>query len=162
MIKSRIAHSIKHRKVANDEFYTPVNLVKRLVKLVPFEKYDTVLDAAYGTGNFYNNFPYGTIGSYTKNFYRKRANFDWIITNPPYSHLDKWLEHSCKIATKGFGYLLGINNLTPKRIEACEQQGFFITKIYMCKVFRWFGMSIFVLWEKDKKPIIKYDRIVWR
>ena len=161
-MKSEIAHLIKHRKKPNDEFLTPISLVNRLLRLVPFKENDTVLDAAYGTGNFYNNFPHNVLGFYTKDFYRKRRNFDWIVTNPPYSHLDKWLGHSCKIADKGFGYLLGIHNLTPRRIEACEKKGFFITKIYLCKVFKWFGMSAFVLWEKDKKPIINYDRIVWR
>jgi len=161
-MKSKIAHKIKHRKVPNDEFSTPVNLVKKLMKMVPFEKYDTVLDAAYGTGNFYNNFPYGILGSYTKNFYYIRKGYEWIVTNPPYSCLDKWLEHTCRIALKGFGYLLGIDNLTPKRIEFCEQHGFFITKVFMCKVFKWYGMSVFVLWEKEKKPIIDYDRVVWR
>jgi hypothetical protein len=154
-MKSNIAHNIKHRKIPKDEFYTPRKLAEVL-----FNKIDTnncsVLDNAYGTGNFYFK------GDYTIDFYSIKKQYDWLITNPPYSHLDKWLEHSCKIANKGFAYLLGINNLTPRRIEQCEKNGFFITKIYLCKVFKWFGMSAFIIWERNKEPIIEYDRIVWR
>ena len=153
-MKSSIAHKIKHRTIANNDFYTQ----KKLANIL-FTKIDTencsVLDNAYGTGNFYFK------GDYTNDFYGITKKYDWLITNPPYSHLDKWFEYSCEIAQRGFAYLLGIHNLTPRRIEMCEKKGFFITKIYLCKVFKWFGISAFVVWEKNKKSIIEYDRIVW-
>ena len=37
-----------------------------------------------------------------------------------------------------------------------------LTKIHMCKVYKWYGMSFIVQFEKDEKHIISYDRIVWR
>jgi len=29
-------------------------------------------------------------------------------------------------------------------------------------VYEWYGMNYIVEWEKDGKPIINYDRVVWR
>jgi hypothetical protein len=159
---STIAHKIKHRKNPNDEFITPEELAKKLINLVPLENGDSVLDSAVGTGVFYRNFPKYTKNYETNNFFNWNKNVDWIITNPPYSKLDRWLEYSCKIAIKGFAYLLALHNLTPRRIELCEERGFGITKIHLCKVFKWFGISSFIIWEKNKKGIIEYDRVVWR
>ena len=157
-----IAHSIKHREIPNDEFYTPELLSHYLVGQVETRGGDTVLDAAYGGGSFYKNYPRYIVKKQTKDFYSWKENVDWIITNPPYSDLEKWLEHSCVVCKKGFAYLLGINNLTPRRIKICEDAGFGITSIHLCKVFKWFGISAFIIWEKNAKGIIKYDRVVWR
>ena len=166
-MKSKIAHKIKHREVPNDVFYTPLELVKELIKLVPLKQGDTICDNAYGKGAFFSNFPDTTINQFCDkkmDFLKWDKKQNWLITNPPYSDLDKWLKHSCEVATKGFAYLLGIHNLTPRRIEMCEKQGFNITKIHMCKVFKWFGMSAFIVWEKTEKDKVEltYDRIVWR
>ena len=154
-MKSQIAHKIKHRKVPNNEFITPKRLAETLFKLVPIKKGDVIMDNAFGTGNFY----FGGLKS--KDFLNDKRKVDWYITNPPFSFLDIWLKKSCE-AKKGFAYLLGLHNLTPKRIELCEKLGFGITQIHLCKVFKWFGISAFMVWEKNKKGIIKYNRIVWR
>lgn len=127
-MKSSIAHKIKHREVSNNEFYIPNDLAKKLIDLVPLEKTDIVCDNAYGTGVFYKNFPeFLYIKQYCtkeKDFLQWKTKQSWFITNPPYSNLDQWLEHSCKFATKGFAYLLGLHNLTPRRIEMCEKYGY--------------------------------------
>ena len=156
-MKSNIAHKIKHRTKANDEFYTPGELVKILIKQVPIKKGDVIMDNAYGTGRFHKELK----GLYSKDFFNDDRKVDWYITNPPYSKIDDWLEKSCK-ARKGFAYLLGLHNLTPRRIELCEKNRFGITKVYLCKVFKWFGISAFIIWERNKKGILDYDRIVWR
>jgi hypothetical protein len=152
-MKSSIAHDIKHRENPNDEFMTPPDLAKVLYEWV--NPSGTVLDSARGTGNF-------TFDLSTDDFLNWTEKVDWIVTNPPYSKIDKYLEHSCEVADKGFSYLLGLHNLTAKRIEICEKQGFYITRIYLCKVFKWFGMSAMIVWEKNGTPILSYDRKVWR
>ena len=43
-----------------------------------------------------------------------------------------------------------------------ENANYGLTKLHMCKVFEWYGMSVIVQFEKDTKNIISYDRIVWR
>jgi len=154
-MKSEIAHKIKHRKIPNNDFTTPRKLAQKLFKIVPIKNNDIIMDNAYGTGNFYFR------GLKSDDFLNDNRKVDWYITNPPYSFLDDWLKKSCQ-AKKGFAYLLGLHNLTPRRIEMCEKMGFGITKIYLVKVFKWFGISAFIIWEKNKKGIINYDRIVWR
>jgi len=163
-MKSQIAHKIKHREVPNDNFITPQELANKLVQLVPVESTDIICDNAYGTGVFLRAFNKidVAIRQSTKDFFNWKVKQHWFITNPPYSNLDEWLRHSCKYSTKGFAYLLGLHNLTPRRIEICEKAGFGITKIHLCKVFKWFGISAFVIWEKNKKGIIEYNRKVWR
>jgi len=166
-MKSKIAHLIKHRKVPNDDFETPEALAKKCISLVPFEKGDEVLDPFAGNKVFLNNFPDFVFKEYTEikegiDFFKCNEKCDWAVSNPPYSKLDKVFEHTYKVARKGFGYLIGIHNLTAKRIEEANEHGFYLTKIHMCKVFKFFGMSIFVVFEKNKKNIISYDRTVWR
>lgn len=167
-MESQVAHKIKHREIPNDEFYTPDELAKKLVKLVPVGKFDIICDNAYGKGAFLRAFKGLEVAVYQankKDFFKWTAKQDWFITNPPYSSLNDWLEHSCKYAKKGFAYLLGLHNLTPKRIQMCEDYGFRITAIHLCKVFKWFGISAFIIWQKSvpqHKVKLTYDRVVWR
>jgi hypothetical protein len=168
MSMSKPAHSIKHRIKPNDIFYTPEPLAQLCVKQINFIQGDIVLDNAYGEGAFYNNFSENVLKQKCEiqdgsDFYEWKYPVDWCVTNPPYSHLDKWLEYSCKISRKGFGYIIGWNNLTAKRIEMCNSEGFYLTKILMLKVFKWYGMSAFVVFEKNAtKNIIEINRTVWR
>jgi len=163
-MKSNISHKIKHREEPNDEFITPIDLARSLVRLIPVKNKQKILSAAYGTGNFYRVFPSDTKNLFTKDFFKWKEMVSWIIDNPPYSCLDEWLEHSADVCEEGFAYLLGLHNITPKRIEFLEKKGFYITKIHLCKVFKWFGISAFIVWEKNAsdRKIVDYDRIVWR
>lgn len=169
-MKSEICHKIKYNKSGNDCIETPENLAKFCISLVPIQKSDTILDAFAGNKIWHNNYPVDLSNRWYCEIKEgidffdvdPQLSFDWIITNPPYSILDKVFEYSCRICLKGFGYLIGINNLTPKRIELCNKKGFGLTKIHICKIFKYFGMSVFVLFEKGKDNIISYDRIVWK
>ena len=55
-----------------------------------------------------------------------------------------------------------MGKLTAKRIEFMENKGCGLTKIHMCKVFKWYGMSFIVQFERGESHIISYDRKVWR
>ena len=43
-----------------------------------------------------------------------------------------------------------------------NKAGYGLTKLHMCKVFKWYGMSFIVVFEKNKDNVISYDRIVWK
>ena len=166
-MNSKILHSIKYNKKGNDCITTPVELAKYCISLVPLTKGSLILDPARGNGSFFNNFPSYVIKDYCElnegmDFFNYTKETDWAITNPPYSILDEWLIHSARLCKKGFGYLLGINNITPRRIENMNKMNFGLTHLHLCKVFKYMGMSIFVIFEKGKPNIISYDRIVWR
>lgn len=168
-------HKIKYRATPQDKFYTPPELAKSLVPLVPIRKTDSqadsLLDPFKGMGAFYDAFPDGHEKAYTEidegtDFFNlipdRPFQFHWLISNPPYSNLDDVLEHSCRVARVGFAYLLLGHAITPKRLERVEELGFGLTKIHLCKVFKWYGISAFCVFEKGKKSIIEYDRKVWR
>ena len=167
MEMSSIYHNIKHRTTPYDEFKTPVELARKLVALVPLKPGDVVLDSAVGNGAFYENYPLfvnkdccDTLIGVDFLAYSKKV--DWIITNPPYSNLDAWFSKATEVSRKGFAYLLGFTNITPRRIEMANKVGFGLTQIHLCKVFHWFGISAFTIFEKGKGNIISYDRVVWR
>jgi hypothetical protein len=157
------AHDIKHKLIPNDEFYTPKALVQSLISLVPLYGRESILDAAAANPVFFDHFPCSGPRYSTEHFEQWDTPVDWIITNPPYSLLkDWWMPQTFKHAKIGYAYLLGQGNLTPKRIQEANKAGFGLTKIHMCKVFQWYGISYFVVFEKDKPNIVSFDRKVWR
>lgn len=162
-MKSEVAHTIKHRQYANDEFMTPPELARTLISKVPILAGNFVIDPCPGKGAFLNSLPvYSDNIGLDEDFLIYGDSVDWIVTNPPYSDLDRWLEHSFKIAEVGVALLLGLLNVTPKRLELANRYGFGLTSMHLCKVFHWFGISAFCIWQKGCKDIVNYDRIVWR
>ena len=97
-----------------------------------------------------------------KDFFKFDKKIDIICTNPPYSIIDKVLEKSIKLQPRIISYLIGCNNLTARRIEIMNKEGYGLTKLHMCKVFKWYGMSYIVVFEKNKENVITFDRTVWR
>ena len=84
-----------------------------------------------------------------------------ICSNPPYSILDDWFKKTIELNPDCFSYLIGIGNLTARRIEWCEKAGYGLTKMKMLKVKSWYGMSIIVVFEKNKPSIMTIGRKVW-
>ena len=157
MSNAKIIKSIANRKKANDRFYTPKKIVDIMLKMCDIKETDKVLDPCIGEGAFYNNLPkcekYWCEIDKGKDFFEWNKKVDLMIGNPPYSMWNKWLDHTIKYCDK-FCYVFGIMNLTNHRIKRLEEEGFFITKIHVCKVSYWLSNSMLVLFEKNKKPII--------
>jgi hypothetical protein len=161
MSQTYTSHSIKHRAIADNEFMTPPEVARMLIAKVPLVAGDSVLDSAVGTGSFFLNYPSDVKGLYSTDFYNWTEIVDWIVTNPPYSGLEEWLKHSFEVADKGVAYLLGLHNITPRRLEIGDKAGFGVTSIHLHKVCPWYGIQAFVIWQKGKSSILSYDRIVW-
>ena len=165
-MKSSTSHMIKHRQKPNDVFITPEDLAKYHISMIEAEPSDIWFDPFKNTGNYYNNFPEHKVWCEIlsgRDFFEYEGNVDIICSNPPYSILDKVLQKSVDLKPRVISYLIGINNLTTRRIEMMENNGYKITKLHLCKVFEWYGMSAIVVWElTDKKGLLSYDRIVWR
>jgi len=171
-MSSGVNHKIKQRKTANDVFITPVELCKKHIDMIDCDsslrsqENELWFDPFKNSGNYYNNFP-TEVKDYTeiledKDFFEYKDRVDVICSNPPYSMIDRVLEHSVSLKPRVISYLIGINNLTAKRIEYMNEKGYGLTKLHMCKVFKWFGMSAIVVFEKNKANVISYDRQVWR
>ena len=169
----KITKSIKKRKTANDVFITPISLVNQhidLIKdLIEPNPDKVIYDAFYGTGNYYNQlkerFPNNQI-EYTEislgsDFFDFNKKVDYIISNPPYSIIDKVLEKSCDLNPTIISYLIGFMNLTTRRIEYMNKRGYFIQSLHLTKVMDWFGMSIIITFSNQiNTNCISYDRVV--
>jgi len=164
---------VKQRDSPNDVFLTPPGLVKTAIQMVMDSVSPTApsswLDPCYGTGNYYSQFPSTVVKDYCeitqgKDFFEYTKHADIICSNPPYSLLDRWLAHSVSLEPYIINYLIGINNLTAKRVEFMNNAGYSLTKVHMTKVFDWFAMSVIVQFEmgEEIKNCITFDRIVWR
>jgi hypothetical protein len=167
-MNSKTSHSIKNKVTPNDVYITPPELAKYAIDMIKFKTNDIWYDPFKNSGNYYNQFPtdkkkYSEILE-NRDFFDFNEQIDIICSNPPYSCLNKVIEKSINLNPRVIQYLIGINNLTAKRIEYFNNNGYSLTKIHMCKFFSWFGMSIIVQFEKKKnvQNIISYDRIVWR
>lgn len=163
---SKINHDIKRRKEPKNVFITPIPLAMLHISFIDPHIGDVWYDPFRGSGSYYNHFPKHTINRWSeildgRDFYQFTEKVDVICSNPPYSEIDRVLQKSVELKPRVISYLLGINNITTRRIEYMEKSGYFITKLHLCKVFKWFGMSCIVVWEKDKTGIISYDRKVW-
>lgn len=165
-MKSAISTQIKKRENANDIFITPLELAKKQIDMIDYNENDLWLDPFKNSGNFYNQFPTDNKDwceiLEDKDFFKYNKPIAIICSNPPYSCIDSVLKKSCELKPKVISYLIGVGNLTARRIEFMENNGYGLTKIHMCKVFKWYGMSFIIQFEKDKSSIISYDRKVWR
>lgn len=181
-MSSKVSHNIKHRTNAKDVFITPKKLAKKAINMckktavaeeakMNGEKHKCVwYDPFKNTGNYYNQFPdYGNGVQHEwseilegKDFFEFNGKIDVICSNPPYSMLDKVFKKCIELKPYCINLLLGVGNLTARRIEWMQNAGYGITKLHMCKVFSWYGMSYIVQWEKGQTSIMSFDRKVWR
>ena len=168
---SAISHSIKHREEAKDVFYTPLAVAKTQIESIDARPGDRWFDPFAGKHVYYDNFPtkkkdYTEI-SEGKDFFAYDKEVDIICSNPPYSIMDAVLKKSVELNPRVISYLLLEGKMTPKRIEFMNEHGYSMTGMYMCKVFKWYGMAVAYTFTKVKgKPTnevkLIYDRIVHR
>jgi len=163
---TEISRKIKNRKKANDVFITPLELAKKHIDMIEYKDDDIWLDSCKNDGAYYNQFP-NDIKDYCeilegKDFFDYDSYVDIIIQNPPYSLMDKWIKKNIELNPRVISFLIGIGNLTTRRIEFLENAGYGLTKMKMLKVYDWYGMSCIVVFEKGKESIIEYDRNVYR
>ena len=164
---SRISHSIRNRETPNNIFITPPALAKTNIDMISCKETDIWLDPFKNSGNYFNQFPTEKKDWCEildgKDFFEYDKPVDIICSNPPYSMMNAVLEKSVKLNPRVISYLIGVGNLTSKRIEDMEKNGYKIVKLHLCKVYKWYGMSFIVVWEKtEQNGILSYDRTTWK
>ena len=148
-------------------------------------KADFWYDPFKNSGNYYNNFPEWKAEKDWAEILEGRDFFKYqpggydasnvnlvICSNPPYSMMDKVYERCIELDAKIISFLVAFHSITPRRIEYMEKAGYKIKFLHICKVFKWYGMSCIVIFEKleedDIRPpgfnkgLLSYDRKVWR
>lgn len=147
--------------------YTPESLVKDLIKLLPIETSDFVLDAGSGCNKvWFNNLP--TLNKDEveldegKDFYEYSKKVDWVVGNPPYPEFIEFLFKAAEICNKGFAFLINhgrLNQLTPRRLKKLEEYGFRLNLIQIVSIKEWFGRYYFIAFSKDKNQVIAFSNI---
>ncbi len=152
-----------------DEVYnlhqTPIELCKLLIKYVPTEEGDICFEPFAGSNNFFNQFPSNTSNIRTEqrdnlDYKSYQGKIDWVITNPPFclntetKRINAFiflLEYFMKRTDKGIAFLGNgtcFQSLTPKRLTKYNKEGWYINKIVICNVKKWFGRYYWIIFEK--------------
>lgn len=164
-MKSSVGHKIKRRDKTNDVFITPLELAKKHIESIEHEDSDIWLDPFKNSGNYYNQFPNDNKVWCEilegEDFFDFEMEVDIICSNPPYSCIDKVLQKSVELNPRIISYLIGMGNLTTRRIEMMNKLGYGLKKITMLKVVSWFGMSFIITFEKGCENCIEIDRKIY-
>jgi hypothetical protein len=166
-MQSLISHKIKQRKTPKDIFITPKELAKSHIDMIKTNNNEIWLDPCRFNENgsyysqFHNNKDWCEITE-DKDFLSYTNKIDVICGNPPYSLLDKWFKKSIELNPRVISYLIGINNLTARRLEWFQDAGYGLSQMKMLKIFSWYGMSVICIWEKNTEQIMQYDRKIWK
>jgi hypothetical protein len=151
--------------------YTNPEMVRDLIRLIPFDLDDIVLDAGSGKNKvWYKNLPFQLPFHLTKyeceiedgiNFLTDwNEKVDWVIGNPPFSLGWKFFEKSLLISNKGIAFLGSIqffNQFTPRRQQIIRDAGFYLEKIHIVSDKRWFGRYYFLIFTKKQNKFISWN-----
>lgn len=109
----------------SDVVLTPDEIAADIVRY--FKPSGRILDPCRGAGAFWKAMPGADWCEISegRDFFEWQKPVDWIVSNPPYSILDEWMEHSYAVATN-IVYLLPLPKLfnSARRLQTiCELGG---------------------------------------
>jgi hypothetical protein len=140
--------------VSDDVVQTPPEIAQRLV--AHFKPKGRVLEPCRGEGNFWRALPSGSEWCEIKegrDFYQWQEPVDWIVTNPPWSQLRKFLQHSMTLATN-IVFLVTINHLwTKARIRDMQVSGYSFREIALIEMppnFPQSGFQLGAIWLQKR------------
>ena len=167
------SHKIKNRASPSDVFITPKKLAKQQIDMVlsslQNENHNKLVwyDPFRNTGNYFHQFPDGsnewseTLDG--KDFSDVNNNVDVRCSNPPYSCINQILAKTVELNPKYISYIVGMGNLTPKRLEFLNTHGYFMEKIHMCNVTHFYGSSYILQFKLGSGTnVMSYDRGYWK
>ena len=161
-----------------DETYyfhqTPESACIELIKEIPLEENDRVLEAFRGEGAFYNNLPPFVIRDWCeilegRDFKDYIEPIDCVVSNPPFRLESKTgrvnsfyylIDYYASRVNKGIAFLGNdscFSTLTPKRLhELQEKHNLHIHKIIVCNIKKWRGRYFFIIFKKGSSEFYKY------
>ena len=112
--------------------YTPTSVARQLIDITTIQG-TSILDPCSGKGAFYDAFPDDMVKAYCEiemgsDFFDWTEPVHWVISNPPFSQLTRWIEHTLNVATVGFAYIMPTYSLTHQRLRLIESFGFYCEK----------------------------------
>jgi len=77
--------------------------------------------------------------------------------------MDKVLEKSVNLKPRIISYLIGYLNFTPRRVKFMNDNGYFIDRIFFCRVRGWFGITTIVTFSNQiNKNIVEVERFEFK
>lgn len=135
-------------KPEQDIVYTPTDLAKDIID--HYQPTGLVLDPSSGDGAFLNQFPSDCETDWCelskgRDFFDYSSKVDWIITNPPWSMMRKFLIHAMELADN-IVFLTSVNHYTTKaRLRDMVTAGFGLKEFYCFDTPKSFPQSGFQL-----------------
>ena len=145
---------------------TPIETVKELLALISFVESDFVVDVGSGKNKiWFKNIPTKRKEELEldegKDFLEYNKQVDWIVGNPPFNKLIEFSFHSTKLCRKGFGFLISnarLNQITARRLNLLAEKGFYLNKIHITEIKKWFGRYYFIVFTKNKSDSISWKK----
>ena len=117
--KNFSANNAKGQRKKSDFYETPYSITNHLLEVEDFDKSLTVCEPACGAGAISNILKkhWDNVVAYDieKDFLLEYGNYDYIITNPPFSIAYEFVKKAKRIATKKFAFLLPLSYLHGKK-----------------------------------------------
>lgn len=163
------ANVIRNRENKNDVYITPESLVRRHLSILEgYRERQVVLDPFRGSGAYFNLFDeYFYNCKYEwceieagRDFFDYTGSPDIIVSNPPYSIIEKILEHCYFLRPKIISFLLSAHNITPHRIQRANDMGYYVLDYTLCRVDRWFGVSVILTLSNEiDENVVGFDTV---
>jgi hypothetical protein len=131
--------------VSDDVVQTPVEMAGRLVR--HFRPTGRILEPCCGEGNFLRHLPGAFWCEIQRgvDFFEWHERVDWIITNPPWSQIRAFLNHSMEVADHVV-FLMTVNHVwTKARVRDIREHGFGLKEIALLEMPEEFPPSGFQL-----------------
>ena len=161
LITKRTMKLIPNGCKRNDIVYTPRYLTKQIIEY--FQPTGKLLEPCNGIGNFLKFMPNADWCEITdgRDFFEYNKKVDWIITNPPYSIMRKFLKHSMEVADN-IVFLVPLNHfMLTARLRDIREMGFRIREMLLIDYpdnFPKMGFALGVIYlQKGYKGDIKFD-----
>jgi len=162
------ANLVRQRNEPRDCFYTPKSLVKIHLDIIrPYVKAsDIILEPASGLNAYLDQLPREfpecrvqwceiALG---RDFFEYTGEPDIIITNPPFSLLDRFIERSIQLRPRIISFVLNMYAVTPCRLRGFNDNGYFVVGYHMTRVNRWFGVSVILTVSREvTENIVTFD-----
>ena len=131
--------------ISDDVVQTPPDLARRIV--AHFKPKGRILEPCKGQGNFLDCMPgaFWCEISEGRDFFSWDKPVDWIVTNPPWSQIRPFLQHSMSLATN-IVFLMTVNHVwTKARVRDIYSSEFGIKEICLVEMPSSFPQSGFQL-----------------
>ena len=146
--KNFSGNNVQGQRKKSDFYETPYSITSHLLEIEDFNKSLTICEPACGAGAIVKVLEkeWQEVIAYDieKNFLWETKNYDYIITNPPFSLAYEFVQKAKQIATEKFAFLLPLSYLHGKKrydnIYMDKQYG--LKKVYVFTRYPMLGESL--------------------